>query len=133
MKSSKPYALITFMETVMIIWFFYILLLLIYDDQILGDRHPVTAMVAIGSLIWSVILFMNLLRIRSFDYAIRYAIPTVVIFWNVVEILGRWNFLKEIWIYPQEYAFSLGIMTLCLLILIFYFYRKSFSTMKARL
>jgi hypothetical protein len=76
---------------------------------------------------------MNLLRIRSFDYAIRYAIPTVVIFWNVVEILGRWNFLKEIWIYPQEYAFSLGIMTLCLLILIFYFYRKSFSTMKARL
>lgn len=133
MKSSKPFALITFMETIMIIWFFYILLLLIYDDHILGDRHPVTAMVAIGSLIWSVILFMNLLRIRSFDYAIRYAIPTVVIFWNVVEILGRWNFLKEIWIYPQEYAFTLGLMTLGLLLLIFYFYRKSFHTAKASL
>ena len=133
MKNSKPYALITFMETIMIIWFFYILLLIIYDDHILGDRHPVTAMVAIGSLIGSVILFMNLLRIRSFDYAIRYAIPTVVIFWNVVEILGRWNFLKEIWIYPQEYALCLGLMTLGLLLLIFYFYRKSFHTAKASL
>ncbi len=36
--------------------------------------------------------------------AVRYAIPTVIIFWNAVEILGRWNFFEEIWIQPQDFV-----------------------------
>ena len=31
-------------------------------------------------------------------HAIRYAIPTVIILWNVVEIPGKWNFYTEPWI-----------------------------------
>lgn len=49
------------------------------------------------------ILFAKLLRIESFDQAIRYAIPTVVIFWNFVEIAGRWNLFKEIWVHPVDH------------------------------
>ena len=94
--NEKAYALITFIELVMIIWTFYIVLLLVYDPDIAGDEHPLTYGVAFGSLFWSLYLFMKLARIKNFDYGIRYAIPTVVIFWNFVEVLGRWNLFKEI-------------------------------------
>lgn len=39
-------------------------------------------------------------------YAVRYAIPTVIIFWNAIEILGRWNFFEEVWIEPEKYIFE---------------------------
>lgn len=101
--SQRPLAMIAFMEMVMLIWTFYVVLLVVYDDQIAGDRHPATWIVAFGSLAWSLYLFTKLLRIRSFDHAVRYAVPTVVIFWNFVEIIGRWGLLKEIWIHPLEH------------------------------
>lgn len=97
---KRPVAAITFFETVMVIWTFYILLLLAYDENIAGTYHPFTYVVGLGSLLWSLYLFRNLLRIQKTDQAIRYAIPTVVIFWNFVEILGRWDLLNEIWVDP---------------------------------
>lgn len=100
---DRPLALITFMEMVMLIWTFYVVLLLCYDKDIAGDRHPATWIVAFGSLAWSIWLFSRLVRIKSFDHAIRYAIPTVVIFWNFVEILGRWDLYHEIWVHPFEH------------------------------
>lgn len=30
--------------------------------------------------------------------AIRYAIPTAIIFWNAVEILAKWKIFTEPWI-----------------------------------
>lgn len=99
-EHKRPLAVVTFFETVMIIWTFYIVLLLTYDKNIAGPRHWLTYVVAFGSLFWSIYLARNLFRIQQLDYAIRYAIPTVVIFWNFIEVLGRWNILKEIWIDP---------------------------------
>tara|TARA_R110002050_G_scaffold162939_1_gene292856 strand:+ start:14009 stop:14926 length:918 start_codon:yes stop_codon:yes gene_type:complete len=119
-QTYKPIAIITFMETIMILWTFYIVLLLVYDPEIAGDKHIITFLVAVGSLFWSVYLIAQLLKIKTLDYAIRYAVPTVIIFWNVIEILGRWNFLKEIWIYPQEHWLEMTI-TLFLLILFIVF------------
>jgi hypothetical protein len=101
--SARPLAVITFMETLMLIWTFYIVLLLVYDKDIAGDRHPATYAVAFGSLFWSLYLVTRLVRIRVFDQAVRYAIPTVVIFWNFVEVIGRWDLLHEIWVHPFEY------------------------------
>jgi hypothetical protein len=100
---TRPIAVTAFMETVVIIWTFYIVLLLAYDPDIAGDHHPVTYFIAFGSLAWSAYLFAKLLRIKSFDQAIRYAIPTVVIFWNFVEIAGRWNLFTEIWVHPVDH------------------------------
>ncbi len=97
---NRPVAVTTFFETIMIVWTFYVLLLLAYDEDIAGTYHWFTYLVGFGSLLWSLFLIRNLLTIPTFDFAVRYAIPTVIIFWNFIEVLGRWNFLEEIWIDP---------------------------------
>ncbi|MGB0429517.1 MAG: hypothetical protein ACPGLV_03525, partial [Bacteroidia bacterium] len=101
--NSKPVAVTTFIELIMVIWTFYLVLLFVYDNEFAGDKHPLTYFVAFGSLFWAAYLIKQLIKIQKFDYAIRYAIPTVVIFWNFVEILGRWDMFKEIWVHPAEH------------------------------
>ncbi|MCD4698329.1 MAG: hypothetical protein K8S16_19045 [Bacteroidales bacterium] len=102
-SASPNFAMTTMMELIALLWTFYLVLLFVYDSNFFGDRHPVTYIIAFGSLLWSGYLFLKLLRIPNTGYAIRYAIPTVIIFWNFVEILGRWDVFKEIWIEPGEY------------------------------
>ncbi|RXK83043.1 hypothetical protein [Filimonas effusa] len=117
-KAGKNFSVITAMELIAILWTFYLLLLFVYDQAFLGDRHAVTYLVAFGSLLWSVLLMRNLARIRQMGYAIRYAIPTVIIFWNFVEILGRWNILNEIWVKPYEYWLEM-VLTLAVFVVLF--------------
>ena len=107
---NKNFASITAIETVFVIWTFYILLLVVYDEKIFGSYHPATYVVMVGSLVWSGYLFLRLLKFAKLAPAIRYAIPTVVVFWNVIEILGRWNFFTEIWIEPAQYTLELSLI-----------------------
>ncbi|QGY47592.1 hypothetical protein GM418_29165 [Maribellus comscasis] len=116
-KSPRNPALATFMEMIMLLWTFYMVLLFAYDPSFAGDRHPVTYFVAFASLLWSLILFVKLIKIDHLAYAIRYAVPTVIIFWNFVEILGRWNMLKEVWIEPAKYCLEMLLMLFVLVIL----------------
>ncbi len=109
---KKNYANTTAIETVFVIWLFYIVLLLVYDNNIAGDKHWITYTVMFGSLIWSVYLISKLVKFNRMAPAIRYAIPTVVVFWNVVEILGRWNFFKEVWVMPGEYLIEVLLITI---------------------
>ena len=109
-KKTRNYAIITAMETTFILWTFYIMLMIAYDKSIFGDRHPFTYVIFAGSLLWSLYLFLRLVKNKKIAPAIRYAIPTVVIFWNSVEILGRWDFFKEIWVEPTQYALEMGLM-----------------------
>ena len=111
-SSKRNFAAITAMETMYIMWAFYIVLLIAYDKTILGDRHPVTYFIFIGSLIWSLYLFIRLIKFNKMASAVRYAIPTVIIFWNSVEILARWKFFKEIWIEPQHYILEMILILL---------------------
>jgi hypothetical protein len=111
-------AMSTFMELILILWTFYLVLLFIYDKHFFGEKSVAAYLVAFGSLLWSAYLFMKLLKIPQMAYAIRYAVPTVIIFWNFVEILGRWGMLREIWIEPWKYWKELGIMTLVFVILV---------------
>lgn len=107
-KSRKRnFAIITAIETIYILWAFYILLMIVYDPGIFGDRHLATYIVFWGSLIWSLYLILRLLKYSRMAKAVRYAIPAVIIFWNSVEILGRWDFFKEIWVHPGEYNLEL--------------------------
>lgn len=87
-------SIVTFMEMIVLLWASYLLLLFVYDDNFLGDRHPVTSFIAFASLAWSAYLFIRLLKIKKIGYAIRYAIPVVIIFWTFVEILGRWDLFE---------------------------------------
>ncbi|KGN97258.1 membrane protein [Porphyromonas gingivicanis] len=120
--SLQNKSIVTFMELNILLWTFYLLLLYVYDQAFLGDRHPVTYIVAFGSLVWSLYLFMRLIRIQDMGAAIRYAIPTVIIFWNFVEILGRWDLFKEIWVHPLDYLLEMGLMLLSFVVLIVILY-----------
>lgn len=107
------YTALTALEVIIIMWFFYIILLVLYDDVLFGDRHILTYLTFFLSLLWSLFLFKNLLRIRHLGKAIRYAIPTAVIFWNAVEILGRWNFFNEFWVEPNKYYIESILILVC--------------------
>lgn len=111
------HAMITSLETVSIIWFFYLVLLISYDDHFFGTFHPVTYGIFFLSLLWSAYLIKQLLRFNNFAKAIRYAIPTVVIFWNSIEILGRWDFFTEFWIDPNKFWLE-SILIIVVLIVI---------------
>lgn len=115
---SRSVTMSTAIELIMLLWTFYIILLIVYDSSIFGDKHPVTYIIAFGSLLWSAYLFMKLLRIKKLGFAIRYAIPTVIIFWNFVEILGRWNLYKEIWVHPLQYWFEMLLVTIIFIALV---------------
>ncbi|WP_343667827.1 hypothetical protein [Chitinophaga sp.] len=117
-KAHKNFAVITTVELIALLWTFYLVLLFSYDHTFFGDRHPVTYLIAFGSLLWSLFLIRNLFRIKQMGYAIRYAIPTVVIFWNFIEIMGRWNILNEIWVKPYEYWFEMSL-TLVIFVVLF--------------
>lgn len=131
-QTQRPFAIVTFVETIMVLWTFYIVLLLVYDKEIAGDKHPVTFIIAFGSLFWSIYLYLKLIKLSKLDYAIRYAIPTVVIFWNFVEVIGRWNLMKEIWIHPTQYWFE-NVMILCILLtfIVYYVYEQTNSNKKS--
>lgn len=132
--TKKPNAVVVFGETIMILWFFYILLLVVYDDQIAGDRHWATHVVAWGSLLWSFYLINRLLRLKSFDYAVRYAVPTVIIFWNFIEITGRWGLFEEIWVQPLEYWLEVSLFFIFLAILLFIIIKNpSFNRKKSKM
>lgn len=105
-------AMTTLMELTALLWTFYLVLLFLYDDNFFGDKQIMTYIVAFGSLFWSLYLFIKLIWISKMAYAIRYAIPTVIIFWNFVEILGRWNVFKEIWIEPSKYWIEMIVTTI---------------------
>ncbi len=113
--TKRSPTIVTFIELILILWTFYLLLLFAYDSNFLGDRHPITYIIAFASLFWSLVLFLRLIKIKQLTYAIKYAIPTVVIFWNFVEILGRWDFFKEIWVEPSKYWLE---MTLILVVFV---------------
>lgn len=123
---KKPLVITTFVETIMLLWFFYLVLLVVYDKDIAGDDHIATHIVAWGSLVWSLYLINKLITLQVFDYAVRYAIPTVIIFWNFIEVLGRWDSFKEIWVHPLEHWKEVTVMFVALFVLLYLFLRTSY-------
>jgi len=124
MSTGKPnrhhernFAAITCLETMYVIWFFYIVLLLIYDQAILGDRHPVVYGLFFANLLWTIYLVKRLTKFWRVTTAIRYGIPTAIIAWNNVELLGRWGFFEEIWVQPIEYALEMGLIFAAFLVM----------------
>jgi len=92
------------METVYLIWFFYLFLLIIYDKQILGDDDWAMYPILFALTVWSLYLLNRLRKFSRLPSAFRYGIPTAIICWNTIEILGRWNIFTEVWVEPQKYT-----------------------------
>lgn len=131
-QSSGNTAVTTFMELIVLLWTFYLVLLFVYDENFFGDQHIVTYVVAFGSLLWSAYLFIKLLKIPNMAYAVRYSIPTVIIFWNFVEVMGRWEFFDEFWVEPMEYWLEMTIIAIIIGILAVVIYndRKKSRSLK---
>jgi hypothetical protein len=108
---ERNFAAITALETIYVVWFFYLVLLFLYDESILGDRHPVAYVVFFLNTIWAVYLFQRLMRFWKVTTAIRYGIPTAIIAWNTVELAGRWHLFTEFWEKPQEFALEMSLFT----------------------
>ena len=109
--------IVTFMELVMIMWASYLLLMFCYDDNFIGDRHPVTLIIGLSCLIASFFIFRKQLYISTWGGNIRMAIATVIVFWTPVEIMGRINLFKEIWIAPFEHIFEMTLILVAFLLL----------------
>jgi hypothetical protein len=122
---TRHTSIITFMEFNIITWTSYLFLLFCYDDNFLGDRHPITALVAVGCLVATFFMVKHLLKIRTWGYSIRYSIATVVVFWSAVEIIGRWGILKEIWLFPVKYRVEMIAILIVFILLIIFLARMS--------
>ena len=104
----RNFAAITALETIYVIWFFYLALLFIYE--ILGDTHPVTYLLFFANTVWALYLLNRLVKFWKVTTAIRYGIPTAIIAWNSVELIGRWNMFEEIWIHPEKYYLEMSLV-----------------------
>lgn len=101
---TRHASIVTFMELIMILWTSYLLLMFCYDDNFLGEAHPVTLFIGVACAVGAVFIFRKQLHLASWGANIRMAIATVVVLWTPVEIMGRNNIFSEIWIAPMEHA-----------------------------
>lgn len=122
---TRHTSIVTFMELNMILWTLYLVLMFCYDKNFFGDHHPFTAIVGVVCLIGSVFMFRKELRLSSWGANIRMAIATVIVFWTPVEILGRLNFFKEIWVEPEQYVAQMIAVLVVFLALAFYLWAKA--------
>jgi len=93
-------------ETLTILWFFYVYLMFLYDPTLIGEKHWFTYFSFGFFLVWSLYLIQRLIRFKRVTTALRYAIPTAIIFYNMVEIGGRWSWYKEFWVHPFEFPIA---------------------------
>lgn len=103
----------TAFEYIATTWFFYVLLLFAYDEQLFGAHGKFTYGVFYCSFAVSFYLAYKLLNYDKAGPNIRYAIPTVMIFWNDIEILAKWGMLKEPWVHinwPIMFAIISGFV-----------------------
>jgi hypothetical protein len=89
----------TAFEYIMITWVGYVVLMIAYDDQIFGPESWFCYFVFFISFSVFFYLCYKLLGYDKFGANLRYAIPTVTILWNDVEILAKWGMLKEPWVH----------------------------------
>ncbi len=106
------------METIYVTWFCYIWLLIIYNPAFFGTDHWVTFVSCGFFFVWALYLIQRLWWYQRMAPALRYAIPTAIIGWNVVEILEKWGKLTEIWVQPEKYGVQIAIVSVSLVLVI---------------
>ena len=123
LRTAKPtkgyrrnFAAITALETIYVIWFFYLVLLFLYNDDIAGETSPAAYVFFFLNTIWAVYLFQRLMKFWKVTTAIRYGIPTAIIAWNTVELMGRWNMFTSFWERPQEFWLEMTLFTVAIVI-----------------
>jgi hypothetical protein len=139
MRTGKPnrgyqrsFAAITCLETIYVIWFFYVVLLFLYNEELFGERHPVTYGFFFINTVWAIYLFQRLVRFWKVTTAIRYGIPTAIIAWNSVELIGRWHLVTEFWERPSEFGLEMSLVAAAIAVAAILVIRTPQHTKKAR-
>lgn len=112
---DRNFCNITAIETIYVVWFFYIFLLVVYDKNFLGDDHWAMYPILLFYVVWTAYLTARLLKFTRMSSAIRYGIPTAIIGWTAVEILGRWHLFEEFWVHPLQYGVQMAIVAIAFL------------------
>ena len=115
---GRNVATIVAMETIYVTWFCYIYLLVIYNPAFFGTDHWVTFASCGLFFVWAIYLIQRLWWFQRMAPALRYAIPTAIILWNVNEILEKWGKIAEIWVHPEKYGIHLTIVAVALVLVI---------------
>lgn len=108
----RNYAWVTAFETIFITWAFYLQIIILYDPRIVGFSHPVTFAMFFVYLAWGIYLIAKLSRFTEPAAAIRYAIPTVAVFWISIEMGSHWGWFTEIWVRPLQWPISNALFIL---------------------
>jgi len=113
---KRNFAAITALETIYVIWFFYLVLLFLYDPTIAGEKSAAAYVFFFLNTIWAVYLFQRLMKFWKVTTAIRYGIPTAIIAWNTVELMGRWNLFVSFWERPQDFVLEMTLFAVACII-----------------
>ncbi|WP_446830219.1 hypothetical protein [Candidatus Foliamicus sp.] len=110
---KRQFSRIVALEVVMINWFFYVLILWLFDPRVLGPFHPATIAVVCAVLLWGLwLLFFRMLPFRRPAAALRYAVPSANVLWFCVEAGSAWQLYTEPWIYPFRFPVTNLIIAL---------------------
>ena len=104
----------TAFEYIMVTWTFYVLLLIGYDEQLFGTQSTFIYVMFFACFSCFFYLCYKLLGYDRFGANLRYAIPTVTILWNDIEILAKWGMLKEPWVHINWTIMSIIIAGFCI-------------------
>lgn len=100
-----------------VMWFGHVALYFAYDAIVFGEQGLFTKFFFAFCFFTGVYLIYRLLKTRETGFALRYAVPTVVIIWSCVETIQRW---KK---YPDPLAvvdpFLIASMAVALVLLVY--------------
>ncbi len=113
-RHERNFALITFIESIYLLWFFYLLLLVLYNEAWLGAEHPLVYGYFVLNTAWAIYLFSRMIKMWKVPTAIRYAIATGIIWFTSYELLGRWNIGEDIWVQPWKYGLELSLIVVAI-------------------
>lgn len=116
--AQRNVASIVAMETIYVTWFCYIWLLLCYNPAIFGVNHWFTYASCLFFAVWALYLIQRLWWFQRVAPAVRYAIPTAIIAYNVNELMEKWGKMVEFWIKPQQYAPQIILIGVALVLVI---------------
>ena len=77
---TRHTSIVTFMELNLMMWTCYLVLLFCYDDHFLGERHPVTTLIAAICLAGSIYMFIKLIKIPQWDIPFDMRLPRLSFF-----------------------------------------------------
>ena len=122
---KRQYSRIVALEVIMLNWFFYVLILVLFDPRILGPRHAATIGAVIAVFLWAMwLLIFRMPSMRQPAAALRYAVPCANIFWFCVEAGSAWQLYREPWIRPFEFPLTNALIGLGFAAGLVWFFRR---------